>query len=1085
MRIEVDLENVADPAQFYWGPRDQIIYYPELSNRDVTENTVDVIDLDSIDLDGHIRDLLKIENTKNSPPIYKLFNEEDNHFFDINSSSGMISFKVPPNYEETDPFKRSKDGDMDFTLVVRLYDDPSEVPVSNQSLSLEQQDDKVTLEVKVVDDPNELPQLKSPTGKDYLDDANYSRVIYTQERKSWVWEPSNAFERLAAFSDQFEQKGDYVITWELLRSSFGQPDNNGKIYNHEVIINQDDSLRPLNYNGKQGPFEFEFIPDPSLRGGAETDFEIAFSVDGGPSRSINYRVVIEDVPDPPILAADGIRLEATPEGLKPKYNEKSIDFFPISPPISETSDNYEIVFYENHPLHVTLEFTAEGDGGETIEYVQVLKTSKDLSSFDIQTPYENNPGQVHLILPNAENFDYENLGDRNYTLQFEVKDSSEIDILRNNPRFFTFTFILTDENEPPIVTQNWEKWGNPKSVPEEQSSLLTLSANDPEDLDGNVSFYWELMGQRSGDSKRLKDILYFDPQEGRKVDLKFIQGELPNFEDFSDLNVTFKVTPSTGLVDETPAIVNLEVSFTNEPDPPKIKSEYADMDEVDLGKIRENNVIIIEKLGDFFKEESPTEYFLTDISESEIFEVIGSTLIFKNPLLYSDFEFLTDPSLVGRNGYDGKYEVSVHARTEVAGIEEKLKFSFEIENDYLETPVAIDPDTFRTISTDELNSSTTIVWEVNQTIDGSPILEDQNSTINLNLDIYDPQDRQSGLEISALQGMNQHIGQFKDDQFWFYSPANTFGPIFIDLNISSVRGSSYLRLLVQVQDQPDKPTLKMIKDDGSTLDPADKDFNGTVYIEEGKVLIRELRPSDSKDDVSDGRMFFWKIDSTSTDKDYFKLSSYNSSLGQSVQLLWNLDKLEEAYGARTSRYDVPNQWRQYDIDLVLSERAEGAEADSDYNESDIFTNRFPVSIVATDSTIPPVPVETQNVKRENDQWVARYKEGTPFSISLHFKDYDNVDPQENNGITTVIKYQLTSPDAVNHFSIDPLEGGVTQLILQDGVVLDYENPTNKNSVGEPNEYLVKIRSTKWDRYEPSWDDEKKLIWTKIKPNFPQ
>ena len=135
------------------------------------------------------------------------------------------------------------------------------------------------------------------------------------------------------------------------------------------------------------------------------------------------------------MAPDGIRLEATPEGLKPKYNEKSIDFFPISPPISETSDNYEIVFYENHPLHVTLEFTAEGDGGETIEYVQVLKTSKDLSSFDIQTPYENNPGQVHLILPNAENFDYENTGDRNYTLQFEVKDSSEIDILRNNRGF--------------------------------------------------------------------------------------------------------------------------------------------------------------------------------------------------------------------------------------------------------------------------------------------------------------------------------------------------------------------------------------------------------------------------------------------------------------------------------------------------------------------------------------------------------------------------------------------------------------------------------------------------------------------------
>ena len=127
---------------------------------------------------------MKIENTKNSPPIYKLFNEEDNHFFDINSSSGIISFKVPPNYEETDPFKLSKDGGMSFIVVVRLYDDPNEVPMSNQSLSLNQQDDKHTLIVNVVDDPSELPQLKSPTGKDYLDDANYSRVIYTQERRA-------------------------------------------------------------------------------------------------------------------------------------------------------------------------------------------------------------------------------------------------------------------------------------------------------------------------------------------------------------------------------------------------------------------------------------------------------------------------------------------------------------------------------------------------------------------------------------------------------------------------------------------------------------------------------------------------------------------------------------------------------------------------------------------------------------------------------------------------------------------------------------------------------------------------------------
>ena len=91
-----------------------------------------------------------------------------------------------------------------------------------------------------------------------------------------------------------------------------------------------------------------------------------------------------------------------------------------------------------------------------------------------------------------------------------------------------------------------------------------------------------------------------------------------------------------------------------------------------------------------------------------------------------------------------------------------------------------------------------------------------------------------------------------------------------------------------------------------------------------------------------------------------------------------LGQTRGAYGARTSRYDVPNQWRQYDIDLVLSERAEGADADSDYNESDIFTNRFPVSIVATDSTIPQFLLRLRMLKERMINGLLVTRKAPPF-----------------------------------------------------------------------------------------------------------
>ena len=63
---------------------------------------------------------------------------------------------------------------------------------------------------------------------------------------------------------------------------------------------------PDGYHGRDGPFEFRFIPDANLRGATTTSFRIEFRVGEGPPGLINYNVEVRDVPDP-VLADNGIR----------------------------------------------------------------------------------------------------------------------------------------------------------------------------------------------------------------------------------------------------------------------------------------------------------------------------------------------------------------------------------------------------------------------------------------------------------------------------------------------------------------------------------------------------------------------------------------------------------------------------------------------------------------------------------------------------------------------------------------------------------------------------------------------------------
>ena len=285
IQLTVNLRNTDDPVQFFWGDGfDDIPQDPE-----VQENDDFVIDLDSWDLDSHMLPYLQIENSL-STYIYKLFpSEVDNNLFEVNGS-GVLRFKIPPDYEDPkDHFtENAQVQDNKYEVRVRLYDSQDEIPLESE-LASDEPDDIVDFTVTVTNDV-ENPQLKSPTGMQWLDDGDYNRTIYTDERKDWVFDPNDVtrVEELKVVSDEHKKLIEgYNITWGLHDDKF-------QTANHQVIINPIDNM-PDGYHGRDGPFEFRFVPDANLRGATNTSFRIEFRVDDGPPGLINYNVVVRDV----------------------------------------------------------------------------------------------------------------------------------------------------------------------------------------------------------------------------------------------------------------------------------------------------------------------------------------------------------------------------------------------------------------------------------------------------------------------------------------------------------------------------------------------------------------------------------------------------------------------------------------------------------------------------------------------------------------------------------------------------------------------------------------------------------------------
>ena len=445
IRVENDYSDLS-----YFVEEDNITRapdYPSFIQKDVPENFEEIFyNLNSNDPDAHIRASYSAESS-GGRWYYHLPQLADNNHFDINNTSGELSFKegfIPDYEQKIDLFGGSflafeeNPNDGNYLVVIRLYD-------SEPDNDLESPNDELILRVMVENVP-EPPSLV------YGYDV---REIEVQQYSSWEFNPLSLEDRMDVVSP--ENIDDiWAVDWNVSTRPISQSGHANSVF-----------IQTGEGDGKNGPETFTFTPSTELGASLSASFEIQYNVkvdgqdgyDG--SGTIIYNVTIIDVPDPPFL-----------KKVFKSDSQGSFNAFldTIDPPAGPGRTNYQINFFENQMLDILLEFSAEGDGGQTIQSVEVVRDEQsDISSFTIEENYQNQANKVRLSLVNSDKFDYEVMGEMNFFLNLSAVDSG------GDMETFRVNFVFTNVDEPPIVIENWEVWGNESQVEEEQDFVLTSS----------------------------------------------------------------------------------------------------------------------------------------------------------------------------------------------------------------------------------------------------------------------------------------------------------------------------------------------------------------------------------------------------------------------------------------------------------------------------------------------------------------------------------------------------------------------------------------------------------------------------------
>jgi hypothetical protein len=463
-------------------------YTPEIlleeSNISVNENTINVIDIDALDYDGTLL-VYSISGT-------------DSASFDINSSTGVIKFKVAPDYETKQT----------YSIVVAVSDEDETVE-ENLTININNLNDNNphftgTYTVSVNENQTSAITL-SATDADN-DDLTYS--ISGTDATSFDVNDTTGIVTFKIAPD-YEVKGSYTFTATV-------EDTDGNSASQSVVIN----IGNLNDNNPV------FTNSTTVNANENQSDAITLSATDADNDDLIYSIV-------------------------GGTDESSFN-------INSTTGAVTFVSLPNYEIKTSYTFIANVDDGEndvnqtiTINIINLNDNNPVFTNSSSVSVNENQTSAITLSATDADNNDLTYSISGGDATSFSINDLTGVVTFNSAPDYevkSSYTFIATVDdgadqiNQTVTININNLNDNNPvitttsTNVYENQTSAITLSATDADGDDINYSI-------SGGDSASFT----IDSSTG-----VVIFNSAPNYEE--QTSYTFSATASDGLNSDTETI---------------------------------------------------------------------------------------------------------------------------------------------------------------------------------------------------------------------------------------------------------------------------------------------------------------------------------------------------------------------------------------------------------------------------------------------------------------------------------------------------------------------------------------------------
>ena len=580
----------------------------------VAENQTSVLDYNADDVDSNGE-----ANDSANTLTWSVESADDGSFFEINSSSGLLTFKNAPNFED----KQDAGADNVYNVTVTVTDNGIDgARGTSNHLSISK-----SLAVTVTD-VNETPTLTTAPSTAMFDE-NATGVVAT-----YIATDPDATTGTMSWDLQGNDAGDFNITSTVNGTAeltfknppdYERPDDTGtnNIYDVTVRVRDNGSSRledtqgvaitvndlnetpVITGNATENFAEIEFDhtataselvvgtytatdDDNADNAGIQT---ITFDVSGTDAAhfSINTNTGVlsfsiepdfenpADLADSSMMGASDNKYEIVVEADDGAGETNSVGTFTVTVTVTPVNETPEIPAGVNDESFAEIEYDAASADLDVMTYVprDEETSTADLTDLswslagtdaaDFQITEDSTNGHGTLSFRNRP--DYEEPTDRVNTTDSHVADDNMYQVIVKisdgpNTRDYPLTVTVTDENERPDINEDFNAPQTYMEIEYDHTgSRPDVHTFTAEDYDDGDTFTWSLLGEDAADLDidQNTGVLTFDQSACTN------DGPLPDFEEPCDgatdgsntYNITVRATDNHGKVTDYAVVITV------------------------------------------------------------------------------------------------------------------------------------------------------------------------------------------------------------------------------------------------------------------------------------------------------------------------------------------------------------------------------------------------------------------------------------------------------------------------------------------------------------------------------------------------